>query len=155
MVAINWNIFWDVFIFFQDRMWETELAFISNISTFIHCFWEKKTMGLSNGSYGRKNKESSSNGMWDDIHFRWYPFTHVCSHPPIHPCSSLSSVFSLHSSLPFAPSFSVLSLFHLRPGMPNCSQLAFSLSFFSLSLPLLFPSVFCPLFSPLSVCCVN
>lgn len=108
----------------------------------------------------RKNRLCKRNkvGLGHITVFDTYCWWHSPSiHPSISMCSPLFlNSFTPHFSLPShppAPSFYVLFHFHLRPDMPNCSQLAFfSLSF---SAPPLLPSVFCPLFSPLSVCCVN
>lgn len=76
---------------------------------------------------GQGRKESSSGELWDDT-------------------SDGTRSPRLQSSLSPAPSFSVLSPFHLRPDMPNCSQLTFSSLSFSPSRLLLFPSLLSSLF---------
>lgn len=74
---------------------------------------------------------------------------HPCVFPSIHP--SIHALPCLQSSLCTHPSLllphSVLSPFHLRPDMPNCSQLAF----FSLSFT---PPFSTPPFSALSSLCL-
>lgn len=101
---------------------------------FFHRCQEKGRKKTSGQSYREGRMSYNSDGS---------PI-HSSVHPSIHP-----SILLPHSAL---------SVFHLRPDMPNCSQLAFSPSPFLLpSIPLPHPhplsSFFLP--SPLSVCCVN